>query len=398
MTTATAIDIRTTKVYESILQAWSDGKRRIKLEGGTWSSKTYSALQALIVIAKQSPIALDISVVSESLPHLKQGCIRDFFNILQESTENNPFYNKSDHIYRRPGWKGVFQFFGADDEDKVRGPRRHILFINEGNNIRWETARGLDIRTEIFTIIDWNPTAEFWAHQNWLEADINAYDHSTYLNAVDVIPQSKVAEIEAYRGKDPNWWNIYGLGLLGKIEGLVYPFFDQVDELPKGDKFYGLDFGFTGDPAVLIANVVVGDALYSDELIYQTGLTNDVLARDMDLLGVRKYYDEIFADSAEPKSIEELCQKGFNVKPAEKGQGSVQYGIQKVNQYRQFWTKRSVNTIKEQRNFRYIQDKDGKLTEKTTHLWSHGLDARRYALSSKIIRVGSRSGIRIIGW
>jgi len=172
-------------------------------------------LQALQVIAEQSKIPLDISIVSESLPHLKQGCIRDFFNILGEDKDISPFYHKTDHLYRRPDWKGNFLFFGADDDSKVRGPRRHILFINEANNIPWETARALDIRTELFTIMDWNPVGEFWAHENWTEENINAYDHSTYLDAIDVIPQSKVADIESYRDKDPNWWNIYGLGLIG---------------------------------------------------------------------------------------------------------------------------------------------------------------------------------------
>ena len=126
----------------------------------------------------------------------------------------------------------------------------------------------------------------------------------------------------------------------------------------------------------------MGEELYSKELIYETGLTNDVIARQMDLLGVRHNYDVIYADAAEPKSIEEIYQKHYNIKPCEKGQGSVEYGIQKVNQFKQYWTKDSVNCIKEQRNFRYIPDKEGRLTEKTAHRWSHGMDARRYAISS----------------
>ena len=383
-------DMLVTRLFGETLQAFAQGKRRCLHEGGTSSSKTVSILQALQVIAREALDPLLISIVSESLPHLKRGAMRDFFNILGESPDNNPYFNKTEGIYRRPDWKGWFDWFGADDDSKVRGPRRDILFMNEGNNIPWETARGLDIRTTRFTIVDWNPVSEFWAHENWLNQPENEYIHSTYLDANAVLPRQVVADIESYRERDPNWWNIYGLGKLGKIEGLVHPYFEQVDELPKGDVFYGLDFGFSGDPAVLVKNVIVNDALYSRELINETGLTNDVLARKMDLLGVRKNYDEIFADSAEPKSIQELCEKGFNVKPCEKGQGSVEYGIQRVNQYRQFWTKDSLNAIKCQRNFRYIADKDGKLTEKTTHRWSDPMDARRYAVSSKIVSVGGR--------
>jgi len=377
------MEVRTTKVFKAILQAWNESKRRVKLEGGTWSSKTYSVLQALQVIAEKAEIPLDISIVSESLPHLKQGCIRDFFNIMGEDKDTSPFYNKTDHIYKRPDWKGKSIFFGADDDSKVRGPRRHILFINEANNIPWETARALDIRTELFTILDWNPVGEFWAHENWLEEDVNAYDHSTYLDALDVIPSSKVTEIESYRDKDPNWWNIYGLGLIGKIEGLVYPVFDQVDFF-DGDVFYGLDFGYSNDPTALIKCSIKGDVLYSQELIYETGLTNQDIANKMVELGIKKRYDEIFADSAEPKSIEEIYRYGFNIKPASKGPKSVEFGHQLVRQYKHYWTKDSINGIKEQRNFRYIQDKNGKLTEKTTHSFSHLMDARRYAMVGKL--------------
>ena len=387
------MNIKTTKVLKSILQAWTDGKRRIKLEGGTWSSKTYSALQALQIIAEKSEIPLDISIVSESLPHLKQGCIRDFFNILGEDRDNNPFYNKSDHIYKRANWNGTFQFFGADDDSKVRGPRRHILFINEANNISWETARALDIRTELFTILDWNPVGEFWAHENWTE---DAYDHSTYLDAIGVIPASKIAEIESYKDKDPNWWSIYGLGLMGKIEGLVYPNFEIVEQMPLGEVFYGLDYGFSVDPTVLVKNVILGDKLYSKEMFYHNpkkegdvGLTNDQIARTMTLVGVGK--EPIYPDPDEPKSAEELRGFKFNVVDSVKGKGSVDYGRQRVNQYYQCWTKDSVNCLKEQRNFRYLRDKaTGQFTDKTSHAWSHGMAARRYAVATH--KLGGVSG------
>lgn len=381
--------LRTTKVFEEILEAWTGKKRRMLLEGGTSSSKTFSVLDFLILLAEKTPIPLLISIVSESLPHLKRGAQRDFFNIMEESPDNNPYFNKTEGIYCRPGWKGRIEFFGADDDGKVRGPRRDILFINEGNNVPWATAQGLDIRTSKFTLVDWNPVGEFWAHEYWLNQNENAYSHSTYLDAKEVLPAQVIADIEAYRDRDPNWWNIYGLGRLGKVEGLVYPYFEQVDKLPDGERIYGLDFGFSGDPAALVCNVIIGENLYSEELIYETGLTNDVIARKMDLLGIRKNYDEIYADAAEPKSIEEISLKAFNVRPCEKGKGSVEYGVQKVNQFKQYWTKNSLNGIKEQRNFRYIPDKNSKLTEKTTHRWSHLMDARRYCLSSHIESVGN---------
>jgi len=374
------VEITTTRIYEDNAQAWLSGKRRALNEGGTYSSKTWSILQILILIAQNAKSPILISVVSESLPHLKRGAIRDFFRVLGESPDNNPRYNKTEHTY--DFGTGVIEFFGADEADKVRGPRRDILFINEGNNVPWETARGLDIRTAKFTFVDWNPVSEFWAHEHWIGQPENAYIHSTYQDVLGVLPQEVIDNIESNRDKDPNWWNVYGLGLIGKVTGLVYPFFEQVDKLPEGDRFYGLDFGFLVDPTVLVENIIIGDSLYSRELFYEfSELTNDAIARKMDLLRVRKNYDEIFADPSEPKSIEEIHQQGFNIQESAKGPGSVEYGRQKVNQFHQFWTKDSLNCIKNQRNFRYIPDKDGKLTEKTTHIWSHGMAARRYAVA-----------------
>jgi phage terminase large subunit len=367
-----------TTIFQKNAEAFLNPQiRRALNEGGTSSSKTYSILQLLDQIARYAKSPILISVVSESMPHLKRGCIRDFKNILGGEWDEARF-NKTENQYHYS--KATIEFFGADEQAKVRGPRRNILFINEANNVPWETARGLDVRTSQFTFADWNPVSEFWAHEYWVGKPENAYIHSTYLDSRWVLSKQVVNDIEAYRYTDPNWWNVYGLGRIGKVEGLVYPYFNQVDVLPDGDSHYGLDFGYSTDPTVLIHSVIKGDELYSDELIYETGLTNPMIATRMGELGVQKDYAETWADAAEPKSIEEIYSYGYNIKPCPKGQDSVEYGHQKVRQFKQFWTKRSLNCIKEQRNFRYIADKNGKLTEKTSHLFSHGMDARRYGV------------------
>lgn len=371
----------TTSVYERNAAAWTGGKRRAFNEGGTRSSKTFSILQMLILIARYAKAPFLISVVSESTPHLKRGAIRDFFNILGESQESNPRWNKTDHVYTFGD--GVIEFFPADDSSKLRGAGRKILFLNEANNVTYDSYRELDIRTELFTVLDWNPVSEFWAHENGLMEEAGAaYVHSTYLDAVPVLPPEVVANIESNKDKDPNWWNVYGLGLIGKVEGLVYPRFSQVDALPEGPVYYGLDFGYSNDPSVLVCNVILGDALYSQQLIYQTQMTNHDICVRMKELGVSRNA-EIWADSAEPKSIAEIKREGFNIRPVQKGKDSVEYGHQRVRQYRQFWTKDSVDCIKEQRNFRYLKDKAGRLTEETNHIFSHGMDARRYATIGK---------------
>jgi len=382
------MDMRTTSIYEKNAAAWlNPDKRRACNEGGTSSSKTYSILQLLILIASHARKPFLISTVSESLPHLKRGCIRDFKAIMGDDFDDKR-YNKTEQTYTFG--KGVMEFFGADEAGKVKGPRRDILYINEANNVPWTVADGLDVRTRLFTFVDWNPTSEFWAYEyesggksipGWMRWPDTAFIHSTYLDAKAVLPAEVITNIESKRDKDPNWWNIYGLGLLGKVEGLVYPVFTIEDKLPEsGQEFYSLDYGFSTDPTVLLHNVIRGDELHSRQLIYETGLTNDDIAHRMADLGVIKHYDEIYDDAAEPKSNEEIARHGFNIKPAPKGPGSVEFGHQKVLQYKQFWTSDSLECIKEQRNFRYIEDKNGKLTDKTTHEFSHGMDARRYGV------------------
>jgi phage terminase large subunit len=301
----------------------------------------------------------------------------------------------------------------------MRGGRRDILFVNEGNNIAWEAVRQADIRTQRFTLVDWNPSGEFWVYEYWMDKPTsdkkyfsetgyvqefgdNVLIHSTYMDAREVIPLQTIKDIEAYKDTDPDWWRVYGLGELGKMDGLVYPSFEIVDEMPLGSFFCGLDFGFTNDPAALSVNTIIDDELYSKQLIYKRGLTNDVLAREMDLVewkaGGRTFRGvtglQLIADSAEPKSIEEIRRKGFNIIPCEKGKGSVEYGIQKVNQYKHFITKDSVDGIKEYRNLRYKKDKlTGQFTDKFVGE-DHFCDSVRYAVSTRRM-LGSRLPIGV---
>jgi len=371
--------LNTTRIFRDNAAAYYEkGIRRALNEGGTSSSKTYSIIQLLVLIAKHSKENILISIVSESLPHLRRGCIRDFMNIMGDEFEENR-YNKSEHKYNFN--HAEIEFFPADDPSKMRGGRRDILYENECNNITYNAHRELDIRTKLFTFMDWNPVSEFWVHENGLTNNPeNKYIHSTYLDARGVLPVEVIKNIESNKDRDPNWWNVYGLGRIGKIEGLVYPAFEIIETMPEigsGKTGYGLDFGFT-DPAALTYHIIKDGCIFSDEIFYESGLTNDNISNKMELAGLKKGFDEIWADAAEPKSIEEIYRNGFNIKACPKGPDSVEHGHQKVRQYKQFWTKRSLNCIKEQRNFRFIEDKNGKLTEKTTHLFSHGMDSRRY--------------------
>ena len=377
------MNLTTTRIFEELAQAWRNKKRHIWVCGGTASSKTFSILQLLIMIAQNAKSPLLVSIVSESMPHIKRGCLRDFINIMGPTLDSSKF-NKTDFIYTFPS-KAKIEFFSADQPDKLRGARRDILFVNEVNNISYDAFRELDSRTRLCSIADWNPTSDFWYHEYNLGDDPDSYYiHATYRDALNVVPPEVIKNLLAMGARDPNWANVYLEGQPGKIKDLVYPSFTQVDSLPKGDAFYGLDFGFTIDPTALVKCVILKDELYAKELLYATNLTNSDIAHRMEEAGIRKHYDEIFADSAEPKSIEEIYRYGFNIKGCEKDPGSVEYGHQKIRQFKLFVTKDSLNLIKELRNFRYIPDKDGKLTDKTTHEFSHLLDAVRYAVLGKL--------------
>jgi phage terminase large subunit len=384
-----------TKAFGRISDAWYNNVRHIWVEGGTWASKTFSIMQFLAFLCGNSKESIHVSISSETMPHLKRGAMLDFQNILGDEF-NQVSWNKSESVYTWPN-RSRMEFFSADSPSKALGGRRDIWFANEANHISRDFFRQADMRTRLLTIADWNPEGEFWFHDENLKDEPNtAYIHLTYLDALEVLPDIQRQEIEKYKRLDPNWWNIYGLGITGSIEGLVYPQFKQVDDLPIGDYFYGLDFGFGqynpdptkqtgGDPTVLIKNVIIGENLYSKQMFYKREpMTNDDICREMELLHVSQN-DPIYPDPNEPKSAEEIRQKGFNVQETEKGPGSVKYGTQKVNQYYQHWTTDSLECIKEQRNFKYIKKiihGVEQTTEDTTHQWSHGMSARRYAVSS----------------
>lgn len=386
-------DLILTTVFNQLMDAWLSGKRRAFVEGGTWASKTYSVLQLLKLILENYKEPILATITSESMPHLKRGAIRDFLNIMgDELIESH--WNRTDFIYTFPKSSCKLEFVSADQPAKLRGGRREILFCNEANNIARDSYREADMRTRLFTICDWNPVSEFWFHDERLQDDLgNVFVHAVYTDTLEVVPQSIREEIERYKDRDPNWYRVYALGLLGKVEGLVHPHFEQVDELPAGSYFYGLDFGFSSDPTVLVKSVILGDKLYSKEILYDnSGLTNDMIARKMDLCGV-KGNEPVYPDPDEPKSAEELRKLHFYIPDVVKGKGSVEYGIQKVNQYYQYWTKDSLNCIKEQRNFRYLEDREhpGRFTERTTHQWSHGMDARRYSVATYSPMTGNYS-------
>lgn len=376
-----------TRVYKASLAAFVALFRIIANKGGTRSGKTYAVMQLLLVIA--TTLKRSISVVSESLPHLKRGALKDFREILdKEGLIEGRGYNenKTDNTFTFPNGS-VVEFFSVDNWGKVKGSRRDILFINECNRINYETYRQLAVRTTETIFLDWNPDNEFWYEENIAHREGTAEIHSTYLDN-PYLDTAQIAEIESNRHNE-QWWRVYGLGLTGHIEGTIYRPFIQIDELPEAKSrmqhYYGLDFGYSNDPTALI-DIYIDQAakkIYCDEIIYESGMLNSDIARRMEEAGISRT-TEIFADAAEPKSIDEIGYKlyGYNVKSAYKQNLLSQ--IQFLQQYDIYVTSRSLNLIKESRMYRWKEDKEGRSVNEPIDVFNHALDALRYGVFSPL--------------
>lgn len=353
-------------------------KRIRAVQGGTSASKTVSIVLYLINRAQTDKKATLTSIISESFPHLKRGVMKDFLDIMKEHQyykDNN--WNKTDYTYTFETGSKI-EFFSADQPDKVRGPRRDRLFINEANNIPYEAFDQLEVRTKEFIFLDWNPTNEFWYYTE-VNGKRNDVEHMilTYKDNEALSPEI-VASIEQRVG-NKQWWKVYGEGQLGEVEGKIYKDWAIIDELPHEARLerYGLDFGYSNDPTSIVAIYKHNGGFILDEITHQKGLSNKQIA---DILN-NQAKAQVIADSAEPKSIDEIYSYGINIQPALKGQGSVSQGIQYVQQQRISVTKSSLNVIKEYRNYLWKTDKEGKITNEPDHLYSHSMDAIRYGFS-----------------
>ena len=366
-----------TKAFDKILKL----KKRLRcVQGGTAASKTISILLYLIERAQLDKNPTITSIVSESFPHLRRGVIRDFLDIL---TKHNYFedsqWSKSDFIYTFPSGSKI-EFFSADQPGKVRGPRRERLFINEANNISFETFTQLEIRTRDFIFLDWNPTSDaFWFYSE-IQNKRKDYDF-IILNYLDneALNQAIINSIEA-RKDNKNWYKVYGLGLLGEIETRIYRNWKIIDEIPHEARLerYGLDFGYTNNETAIVAIYYHNGGYILHECLYKKGLSNKDIANAFQAMQEKL----IIADSAEPKSIDELKSYGLNVMPAQKGKDSVRQGIQLIQDQPISITKSSVNLLKEYRNYLWMTDKNGKIINEPNKFQDHLLDGCRYALST----------------
>jgi len=355
-----------------------DLSKRIRfVNGGSSSSKTISILLWVIDYAQTHENKL-ISVVSETLPHLKKGAIRDFLNIMTEHQYyKDDKWNRTDLIYTFETGTKV-EFFSADQPGKVRGPRRDVLYLNESNNIKYETYTQLEIRTRNIIWLDSNPTHEYWVYTEVIpNMDID-YITLTYKDN-EALEKEIIDALESRKGSK-NFYKVYVLGELGEAEGRIFTDWQALDKVPHEARLAarGLDFGYTHDPTVIVDIYEYNGGYIVDELLYQKGLHNKQIA---DFLLSQDNSVITIADSAEPKSIDEIRNYGVNIIGAKKGKGSVSQGIDFVQAQRMSITKRSTNAIKDYRNYLWKIDKDGKPLNVPEHMFSHACDAIRYGMT-----------------
>jgi phage terminase large subunit len=360
-------------------------RKRVRVvQGGSSASKTFSIIPILIDYAIRNP-KKEISIVAETIPHLRRGAIRDFIKILDWTGLYNPErFNLSTLKYEFSNGSFI-EFFSADQPQKLRGARRDVLFINEANNVTLEAYNELAIRTREFIYLDFNPVAEFWVHTDIVNDKDTDFIILTYKDN-EALEPAIIKEIEKAKEKGrtskywANWYKVYGQGQIGSLVGAVYEDWQPVDEIPSEAKLigHGLDFGYTDATALVSVYQMDGKNLYIKQQIYNSLLISELgkLIKSLTLSGV------IYADSAEPKSIAELKNMGITIVGADKGKDSVMYGIQRVQQYKLHVTTDSLDLIKELRSYTWQIDRNGKSLNYPIDAWNHALDALRYCITS----------------
>jgi phage terminase large subunit len=375
------LKIKATPVFYANKKAYEEGYPIICNEGGSRSSKSYSVVQLLIHIALTKPNTR-ISCVSHSLPHIKRGVYRDFKGIMEQwGIWDEKDFRYTDFIYTFKNGSYI-ELFGLEDPDKAKGPARDILFVNEANLISKALFDQLLIRTTGQVFLDWNP-ADFisWVYEV-ADNPMNKRIHSTYLNNISNLSDSQIRNIEQYKDlPDDFMWKVYGLGERGSAKEIIYTQWKQYDEAPDGDVFYGLDFGYV-HPAALIKVTHHEGQNYFEEIVYQSGLTLSDLSR----LIKEKLPERatIYADAAEPKSIEELYRQGFNIKPAQK---DVWAGIVKMKSYPINLHYNSKNLRREFMSYKWKKDKNDNVIEEPVKANDDLMDACRYAVFTHLTKL-----------
>lgn len=386
--------VLTTKIYTRIQYAYDAGYTCISLQGSSRSSKTYNTTIWLINYLLEHP-KTRLSIVRKTLPAIKGSVMVDFKEILCNMgiyDERN--FNRSEFIYRFNNGSWV-EFFSTDSEQKLRGRKRDVLFVNEANELKFIEWQQLKMRTTRFAILDYNPSFsdEHWLCQVNKEEStyhfISTYKDNPFLEKVII------DEIESLQRKNYALWQVYGLGLQAMIEGLIFDKIELVDEAPwrKIKKhFVGVDFGYAHDPTAIVRVGFLGkDEMYVDELCYRTEmLTSDIIKELKSHCKDDFDKEKIISESADPRLVQEIYRSGLNIHPVQKYGGSVDAGITKMKEFKIYVTKRSINVIKEFKNYVYDKDKEGNFLNVPVDAFNHAIDAVRYIVLMEILGANRR--------
>lgn len=375
--------IQTTRIYSEIDSAIEKGYTTVSLQGSSRSSKTYNALIWLIVYCLNNPNTR-LSIVRATLPAIKGSVFIDFKEILMNMLIfDEKKLNKTELTYHFDNGSWV-EFFSTDSEQKLRGRKRDILFVNEANELLFIEWQQLKMRTTRFAIIDYNPS---FTDEHWI-CDINKEEKtyhfiSTYKDN-PFLEQVIVDEIESLKHKNESLWKIYGLGLQAQIEGLIFTNVELVDEMPMSKKkFYGMDFGYSNDPTAIVEVIITNDAIYINELCYKTEMvTRDIIN---ELKANVEEGKRVISESADPRLIKEISNAGITIIPVEKPPGSIEAGINKMLEYKICITRKSYNAIREFKNYTYEQNKEGKWLNKPIDAFNHIIDAVRYVVMTEVL-------------
>lgn len=374
--------IQTTNIYVQVDKAIKKGYTTVSAQGSSRSSKTYNILIWLIIYCL-SHSRTRLSIVRATLPALKGSVFIDFKEILYKlNVFDESCLNKSEMIYTFPNGSWV-EFFSTDSEQKLRGRKRDILYVNEANELKFIEFQQLKMRTTQFTIVDYNPS---FSDDHWLcelNKDSRTYHFISTYKDNPFLEQTIIDEIESLQHKNKSLWQVYGLGQQAMIEGLIFEKVTLIDEIPIWAKkrFIGLDFGFTHDPTAIVEVAFLDNKVYIDEICYQTQmLTTDIVEA---LRPYRNY--KIISESADPRLVKEIKNADYSIVAVTKGQGSVMEGLTKMLEYEICITRRSENIIKEFKNYTYAQNKDGAFLNVPIDAFNHAIDATRYVFLEEIL-------------
>ena len=373
------------KAIEELFNANTDTSYRTFVnQGGTSSGKTYTLMQVLIFHALNNNGCI-ITVAGQDLPNLKVGAMRDAKTIVNGSEWLRNFFkfNESGSFFQGAN-NSIIEFKSYQNEQDAKNGKRDFLFINEANGVSYSIYWQLSIRTRQKVYLDYNPSERFWVHNDVIgrkgvKLIISDHRGNPFLTA------EEHARIEAI--EDEELFKVYARGLTGKLSGVIFPNFSIVDELPSREEWklygYGLDFGFTNDPTALVQCVIAHGELWVDLLVYETELTNPMIADKAKANGITRK-TQIVADSAEPKSIAELNNLGLWVVPTSKGKDSIAVGIDVLHRYKINVTRRSTPLIEEMQAYKWETDRDGNKTNKPIDKYNHAIDAIRYFAMMKL--------------